>query len=118
MAYKDSFRTVGRLSSYGRRRLVALLAVVAVVAAVAVAVLAGGGHKQAHVPEASSGKPRQRVSFLSRIVPPAEVPERPSRTSSPLAASRAGQLLAAADHSDAAAIRWANSLAAGAEPPA
>jgi hypothetical protein len=80
MAYKDSFRTVGRLSSYGRRRLVALLAVVAVVAAVAVAVLAGGGHKQAHVPEASSGKPRQRVSFLSRIVPPAEVPERHSRT--------------------------------------
>jgi beta-N-acetylhexosaminidase len=80
MALKDSFRKVGRLSSYGRRRLVALLAVVAVVAAVAGAVVAGGGHKQARVPEASSGQPRQRVSFLSRIVPPAAVPERHSRT--------------------------------------
>jgi LysM repeat protein len=49
------------------------------------------------------------------IVPP--IAARPAQT----VVVRSGQtveLLAAADHSDAAAIRWANSLAAGAEPPA
>jgi beta-N-acetylhexosaminidase len=58
--------------------MLALAAVGAV--AVGVVVLAGGDGKPSRVPEASSGKPRERVSFLSRIIPPDERPERRDRS--------------------------------------
>ncbi|HEX4760305.1 MAG TPA: glycoside hydrolase family 3 N-terminal domain-containing protein [Thermoleophilaceae bacterium] len=41
-----------------------------------VAVVAAGGGKAPTLPEASGGKPQQRVSFLSRIIPPGEQPEK------------------------------------------
>src|SRR4051794_9616098 len=77
MALKDSFRQVRPGGRFGNRRLaVLLLAVGALVVlsgvAAGVAVIAGGGDEPRRVPEASSGPPRQRVSFLSRIIPPAE----------------------------------------------
>jgi beta-N-acetylhexosaminidase len=61
----------------------------AVLAGVAtgIAVIADGGSKPARVPEASRGEPRQRVSFLSRIVPPAEKAERRSRSAPNVARS-------------------------------
>ena len=74
IALKDSFTPVGRLS--GRHRLlVAVLLVLAAGAVVAGVVVGGGGDEPKRVPEASRGQPRERVSFLSRIIPPAQ--ERP-----------------------------------------
>lgn len=63
------------------RVVVAALLALAVVVAVAGA-LAGGGRDETpkRVPEASGGEPRQRVSFLSRIIPPAVRPERTRRS--------------------------------------
>jgi beta-N-acetylhexosaminidase len=68
---KDSFRPVGRLTRHRYRGLAAGLLALAVVALVVGALVGGGGGEaKPRVPEASRGAPRQRVSFLSRIVPP------------------------------------------------
>ena len=80
MASKDSFRRVGGLGRYGNRRLVVLVVVLAVVVAGTAVLLARGGGSSPSVPEASNGKPQQRVSFLSRIIPPSEKPQKADRT--------------------------------------
>jgi beta-N-acetylhexosaminidase len=92
MALKDSFRQVARPRRYGNRRLAVLLLALgtfALLAGVVIGgfVIAGGDETPKSVPEASSGQPRQRVSFLSRIIPPKERPERRERTAPNVARS-------------------------------
>jgi beta-N-acetylhexosaminidase len=84
MASKDSFRRVGRLRRYGNQRLAVVLQALGGLAVAAglvtgVAVVAGGGDESPTLPEASQGQPQQRVSFLSRIIPPGEQPEKRDR---------------------------------------
>ena len=89
MAFKDSFRPLDlweRLPrGIERRRLIAAaagLAILAVAALVAGAVVGkpdDGGPRS--VPEGGGREPRQRVSFLAKIVPPA--PERPEPVRGP-----------------------------------
>jgi beta-N-acetylhexosaminidase len=88
MALKDSFRPLDLwkrvLAQIERRRLiaaagVAVVAAVALVAGLLVGRPGDGGPRS--VPEAGRGEPRERVSFLAKIVPPA--PERPERVRGP-----------------------------------
>jgi beta-N-acetylhexosaminidase len=64
---------------YGNRRLAALLVVLAAVVAVTIVLLVRSGGSSPKVEEASQGAPQQRVSFLSRIIPPTEQSEKGSR---------------------------------------
>jgi beta-N-acetylhexosaminidase len=88
MALKDSFRQVGRLTSHGYRGLAAALLALAVVALVAGVLIGRGGEQQPErVPEASRADLRQRVSFLSRIVPTRSRPQRRDPTAPDVARS-------------------------------
>ena len=79
MAVKDSLTPVRRPT--GRRRLVAAATLVVLAAAALTAgALVGrpGDEPPRRIPEASSGEPRQGVSFLARLIPPPAQRERPT----------------------------------------
>ena len=71
---------MGRLTRPGYRLLTAAVLVLAAVAAVAGAVIGSDGEERpGRLPEPGRGAPRERVSFLSRIIPPPGPRERGRR---------------------------------------